>query len=411
MTRRIAAAALVAAAVLSSCLLPRPRAAAPSGAEFRGAEFRGLWVATMSNIDWPSRPGLPAAESRAESLRILDLAVSLNLNAVLLQLRPAADAFYESAYEPESSFLTGAQGVRPEDWYDPLGFWLSEAHERGLELHAWINPFRVGTPSIRGYAPSSPVRSRPHLVRSLGVRGYYWLDPGLPEAREYVLAVVEDLLRKYPVDGVVVDDYLYPYREYLDQGVEFPDDESFALWRARGGKARKKADKADFRRRSATEFIHALGKRVHGVRPGARVGVSPFGIWRPGNPPGIAGKDAYAEISADSRAWLKESDLDYMAPQLYWPVSRMAQSYPVLLGWWLRQARSMPLWPSLLASSPSLPPLLRADETVGQIMILRGMESENPGFLLYGARYLLEDPDGVAAALKSGPLAEPSAAP
>jgi uncharacterized lipoprotein YddW (UPF0748 family) len=362
----------------------------------------------MSNIDWPSKPGLTAAESQAEAIRLLDLAVSLNLNAVLLQVRPASDAFYESAYEPVSFFLTGAQGVKPVDWYDPLDFWLREAHSRGLSLHAWINPFRAGTPSMRGYAPGAPVRTRPELVRSLGERGYYWLDPGMPQARGYVLDVVEDILKKYSVDGIVVDDYLYPYKEYLDAGVEFPDDASFQRWKDTGGRTRKKADKAAFRRESASVFIHDLGERVRKVRPGTLVGVSPFGIWRPGNPSGIVGKDSYAEIFSDSRSWLKEPGLDYMAPQLYWPVSRMGQSYPILLGWWLGQARAMPVWPSLLAASPSLPAELRANETVSQIMIMRGMESGSPGFLLYGARYLLEDPDGVAEALRQGPLAKPS---
>ncbi len=411
--RPLRAAALLAAAALSSCLLPpRSRLDGPDGPSAAPArEFRGLWVATMSNIDWPSRPGLSAPESQAEALRLLDLAVSLSLNAVLLQVRPAADAFYDSSREPVSAFLTGAQGERPGDWYDPLAFWVEEAHARGLELHAWMNPFRAGTPSVRDYAPGSPVRARPELVRSLGDRGFYWLDPGMPEARDYVLSVAEDLLRNYAVDGLVVDDYFYPYPEYLDGAGDFPDDASFARWKSARPRARARSGKADFRRESATAFLRALAARAKIVRPDLRVGVSPFGIWRPGHPTGTIGKDAYEEIFADSRAWLREKNLDFFAPQLYWPVSRMAQSYPLLLGWWLRQERRMPVWPSILAASPSLAPELRASEAVGQIMILRAMEPESPGFLLYGARYLLEDPDGVARALREGPLAKPAVPP
>jgi len=387
------------------------RGAAPPQAS-RPAEFRGLWIATLSNIDWPSRPGLPAQESQEEARRLLDLAVSLKLNAVLLQVRPAADAFYESLYEPVSSFLTGAQGVKPADWYDPLEFWIREAHARGLELHAWINPFRAGTPSIRGYSPGAPVRTRPELVRSLGERGYYWLDPGMPEARAYILAVVEDLLRRYPVDGLVVDDYFYPYREYMDEGTDFPDDGSWKRWLEESGTPPESAGKAGFRRESATEFLRGLIGMSRKVRPEAGVGLSPFGIWRPGYPDGIVGKDAYEEIFADSRRWLRELDLRYLAPQLYWPVSRIGQSYPLLLGWWLRQSGgAVPVWPSILSSSPSLPKELRANEAVSQIMILRGMNPEAPGFLLYGARYLLEDPDGVAEALKAGPLSEAAEVP
>jgi len=350
-----------------------------------------------------------AQESQEEARRLLDLAVSLNLNAVVLQVRPAADAFYESLYEPASSFLTGAQGVKPEDWYDPLEFWIEEARTRGLALHAWINPFRAGTPSLRGYAPGAPVRTRPELVRSLGERGYYWLDPGMPEAREYVLAVIEDLLRRYPVDGLVVDDYFYPYKEYFDAGAEFPDDASWERWRAAKGADREGTDKAAFRRESVTSFLRGLIKMSRNVRPEALIGLSPFGIWRPGNPAGIVGKDAYEELFADSRLWLKELNLDYMATQLYWPVSRMGQSYPLLLGWWLRQSDgATPVWPSIMAASPSLAKELRANEAVSQIMIMRGMNPQAPGFLLYGARYLLEDPDGVAEALRNGPLAEPT---
>ena len=191
-------------------------------------EFRGVWVATVANIDWPSRPGLPADSQRAELVRMLDLAARMRMNAIVLQVRPAADALYPSELEPWSEYLTGAQGRPPEPLYDPLAFAVEEAHRRGLELHAWFNPYRARHPTAASPAAESHIsRTHPEVVKEYG--RYLWMDPGEPLVRERTLNVMLDVVRRYDVDGVHIDDYFYPYPERDSSGavVPFPDDPSW----------------------------------------------------------------------------------------------------------------------------------------------------------------------------------------
>jgi uncharacterized lipoprotein YddW (UPF0748 family) len=306
-------------------------------------EFRGAWVASVANIDWPSKPGLSAWQQKSELIAILDRAVELNLNAILLQVRPAADALYDSPYEPWSAYLTGVEGRAPEPYYDPLSFAVAEAHARGLELHAWFNPYRARHPSAKGpHARTHISVVHPELVRSYG--HYEWMDPGEPAVIRQTLRVMLDVVKRYDVDGIHIDDYFYPYPELGRDSIAipFPDSSSYAAYRKRGGKL----ERDDWRRNNVDTLIQQLYRRTKELKPWVKVGISPFGIWRPGYPAGITGFDSYAKLYGDSRRWLREGWVDYFTPQLYWPTTQTAQSYTALLGWWLGEnVKSRHLWP------------------------------------------------------------------
>jgi uncharacterized lipoprotein YddW (UPF0748 family) len=296
-------------------------------------EFRGVWVATVANMDWPSRRSLTTAQAQAELLRILDAARDLGLNAVIFQVRPMADAFYDSALEPWSDYLTGESGVAPSPYWDPLAFAIEEAHARGLELHAWFNPFRAGFVAKRTpMHPSHISRRRPDLLRTYG--RHYWLDPGEPDARAHAIAVITDVVRRYDVDAVHIDDYFYPYqeRDARNRLIQFPDE---ASWREHG--VRTGLSRADWRRSNVDAFVERLYQAVRAEKRHVRVGISPFGIWRPGYPVSVRGLDAYSELFADTRKWLNNGWADYYAPQLYWRVAAPQQPYTDLLQWWSEQ--------------------------------------------------------------------------
>jgi len=329
-------------------------------------EFRGAWLVTIANKDWPSRPGLPVAEQKAELIELLDRAVQLKLNAIIFQVRPSCDAMYASSFEPWSEYLTGTMGVAPEPFYDPLAFAIEAAHQRGLELHAWFNPFRALHPQARSpVAPNHISRTHPELVCPYGTQ--LWLDPGEPSARAYVLSVIMDVVRRYDVDGVQLDDYFYPYPEKDAAGRElgFPDD---ASWRKYGPSSRLSRD--DWRRANINLFVQSVYQSIKAAKPWVQFGISPFGIWRPMNPPQIRGFDAYAKLYADSRRWFANGWLDYCSPQLYWSVDSPPQSFPVLLNWWTQQnVRGRNLWPGLYAANVG--EKWRPDEIARQIAATR----------------------------------------
>ena len=309
-------------------------------------EFRGAWVATVANIDWPSKPGLPVDEQQQEMIKLLDLARDLHLNAIILQVRPAADALYGSNLEPWSQYLTGIMGQAPEPLYDPLQFAVEQAHQRGLELHAWFNPYRARHASAHGEVANNHIsRTHPEIVRQYG--GYLWLDPGEPSATEHTRQVVLDVVRRYDIDGVHFDDYFYPY-PVTDEGgqeVPFPDD---ASWERRKD---RELSRDDWRRDNVSRFIQSLYADIKSAKPWVKFGISPFGIWRPGQPPSITGFDAYAKLYADAKLWQEQGWLDYLTPQLYWKIDSAGQSYPVLLEWWYEHnARDRHLWPGNFTS-------------------------------------------------------------
>jgi uncharacterized lipoprotein YddW (UPF0748 family) len=310
-------------------------------------EFRGVWVASVANIDWPSSRHLSTDEQQRELIALLDRVVALKLNAVIFQVRPAADALYASKLEPWSEYLTGTQGKAPDPFWDPLAFAVKEAHARNLELHAWFNPYRARHTDAKSPLASSHIaRTNPSLVKTYA--GYLWMDPGEPAVRTRTLRVVLDVVKRYDIDGVHLDDYFYPYPE-TKRGVvlPFPDDKSWKRYRKAGGAL----DRGDWRRANVDSLIRELDRGIHKAKPWVKFGISPFGIWRPGFPTQVKGFDSYDKLYADSRKWIREGWGDYFTPQLYWPTTKVEQAYPALLAWWADEnTLGRHLWPGNFTS-------------------------------------------------------------
>lgn len=373
-------------------------------------EFRGVWVATVANIDWPSSRALTTDQQKAEMIRLLDRAKELNLNAIIFQVRPQCDALYASQIEPWSEFLTGQMGQAPSPFYDPLEFAIDEAHARGLELHAWFNPYRAWHPSATN--PPSPdhiSQRRPDLVKSYG--RYLWLDPGEKEVQDYSLSVVLDVVRRYDIDGVHFDDYFYPYVERDAQGqpLPFPDETSWQKYLAGGGKL----SRDDWRRQNVNEFIQRVAREIKWIKPYVKFGISPFGIWQPGHPPGITGLNAYAENYADSRKWINEGWVDYLTPQLYWPINQLAQSYTALLDWWISQnLMSRHIWPgnAVYKIDTAAGSTFPTSEIINQIEATR-QRSGSTGNVHFSMVHFLNNRGGINEALKTGPYTQPALVP
>ncbi|MFD9409593.1 glycoside hydrolase family 10 protein [Streptomyces sp. NPDC059989] len=293
------------------------------------AEFRGMWVASVSNVDWPSESGLSAREQRAELIGLLDSAVRRRLNVVILQVRPAADALWPSKLEPWSQWLTGEQGVDPG--WDPLGTAVTEAHARGLELHAWFNPYRVANHTDPDrLAPEHPARLNPDWTVEYGGKLFY--NPGLPEVRLFVQDAMFDAVSRYPVDGVHWDDYFYPYPA---DGEYFDDDEAYEEYGA------DFPTRAAWRRNNTDTLVREMSERLRKVRPAARFGVSPFAVWRnsdkdPSGSPTRAGLGTYDDLYADTRKWVTEGWIDYIVPQAYWQIGHPTADYADIVPWWAR---------------------------------------------------------------------------
>ena len=343
-------------------------------------EFRGVWVATVANIDWPSKPGLTTAQQKAELIFLLNRAASLKLNAIIFQVRPACDAMYDSKIEPWSEYLTGSMGKAPEPFYDPLAFVIEEAHRRGMELHAWFNPYRALHKSHAGNISREHIsKTHPNLVHSYGE--YLWLDPGERDVQDYSLRVVMDVVKRYDIDGVQFDDYFYPDPSGVNR--DFPDQTSWEKYGAGGDLSR-----ADWRRENVNTFIHRVYTSIKAAKPWVKFGVAPFGIWRPGNPPQITGSDAYSKFYADSRKWLAAGWVDYFSPQLYWRIEQREQSFPVLLNWWEQQnVEHRNIWPGISASY-ALTQQWSANEIPEQIRLERKQPGAD-GYIFYNATSLL----------------------
>lgn len=367
-------------------------------------EFRAAWMATVFNLDWPSRPGLPAGEQQAQLRAQLDSAARLNLNAVIFQVRPSGDAVYASPLEPWSGFVSGAVGRSPG--YDPLKFAIAEAHRRGLELHAWFNPFRARASKTYGPAGSHAAARHPEWTRAFA--GGLFFDPGQPQVREHTIRVIADVARRYAVDGIHIDDYFYPYPPSGTPGLgasAFPDGETYAKY-GRG------QNRAAWRRSNVDAFVSGMYRAVKSARPSAKVGISPFGIWRPGVPAGITGKlDSYEYLGADARGWLARGWCDYLAPQLYWSIDPPDQSFSALLRWWHQQNRSgRHLWPGMAIDriGPSRP----AREIIRQIALTRDMASQGrAGQCHWALKGLRQNRGHIQEALLSGPYASRAAVP
>ncbi|MEE1929132.1 family 10 glycosylhydrolase [Streptomyces sp. TRM 70351] len=306
---------------------PAPDGRAAGGGARRQGEMRGMWVATVGNIDWPSRPGLGADAQRRELTALLDTAVRRRLNTVMLQVRPAADALWPSPHEPWSAVLTGTQGQDPG--WDPLDFAVRAAHERGLALHGWFNPYRVANHADPArLSAAHPVRRHPDWAVPYGGKLYY--NPGLPQVRAFVQDAMFHAVEHYDLDGFHWDDYFYPYPV---AGEAFDDD---AAWAEHGGGF---ADRGDWRRHNVNLLVREAGERLRRTRPGARFGVSPFAIWRnratdPAGSDTRGGVETYDDLYADTRRWVRERRIDYVVPQVYWHIGFAAADYAKLVPWW-----------------------------------------------------------------------------
>jgi len=366
-------------------------------------EFRAAWVATVANINWPSKPGLGSDKQMQEAIKLLNLLQKKNFNAVIFQVRPQCDALYKSTLEPWSYYLTGVQGIAPKPYYDPLEFWIREAHKRGLELHVWLNPYRAHHISGGPISDSSIVKKNPELVVKLKT-GYWWMDPSHPGTQDHSLAVAMDIVQRYDIDGVHMDDYFYPYPSY-NKNEDFPDEKSWEAYQQAGGTL----SRGDWRRESVNTFIHRLYSAIKETKPHVKFGLSPFGIWRPNHPASIRGFDQYDQLYADAKLWLNEGWIDYWTPQLYWPVNQVAQSFPVLLGWWAGEnSKDRHLWPGINIGRKKGEK--GADETLNQIMITRGMLPQSPGNIHWSIGPLITNGD-IGEGLLKGPYKKQALVP
>jgi uncharacterized lipoprotein YddW (UPF0748 family) len=413
-------------ALISSVVLAGVAAASALGVRTREPdlpppvprEFRGVWVTpldAMTGPDWPSRPGLSTAQQQAELRTLLDNAKAIGLNAIVLHVRTAADAMYPSSLVPWSAFLSGKSGVGPSPAYDPLAFAITEAHARGMQLHAWFNPFRAMLPNFTGKAAANHVtRAHKSWIRKYGTQT--WIDPGEPAARAAVLKQIMDVVDRYDIDAVHLDDYFYPYREQqtvihrvkgrrvrVREDIPFPD---ATTWKKYGGASHGYSDRAEWRRANIDKFVEALYKDVKARKPWVLVGISPFGIWRTGTPPGITGLDAYGEIYADARKWLREGWVDYLAPQLYWPIDGDQHRFTNLDDWWRTQnPKGRAIWPGLFDAQVSVHREgWSASEIAAQIerlRISREGTQETDGHIHFRMGALLQDYHAIGERLRT----------
>lgn len=299
-------------------------------------EMRGVWVATVANIDWPTKSGLKKNVQKKEIISILDHSKKLGFNAIFLQVRPACDAFYRSEHEPWSIFLNN-QSSSPR--YDPLKFWIKEAHNRGIELHAWINPYRASMNTKKALPDKHPAKRNPEWFVKYGDKLYF--NPGVPESAIHINKVVKDIVCNYNIDGIHMDDYFYPYPI---RGEEFPDSLEYEKY---GAKAFDHID--DWRRHNVNETIKSLTETIKSTKPWVSFGISPFGVWRNNidDPRGSntkAGVTNYDDLYADILLWMENQWIDYVSPQLYWETTHSSANYTTLAHWWNKNSYNTPIY-------------------------------------------------------------------
>ena len=291
-------------------------------------EFRGVWVATVENIDWPSKRGLSNQTQKEEFITLLDRHQKNGMNAIIMQVRPSGDAFYPSTLEPWSEYLMGTQGLPPSPFYDPLEFMINETHKRGMEFHAWINPYRaVFNVKKSSVAPSHISKIHPEWFLTYGDKKYF--NPGLPQVWQHTNRIVRDLVSRYDIDAIHMDDYFYPYRI---AGKEFPDEKAYQ-------QNKRGLSKEDWRRSNCDTIVKQLYASIHQIKPGVQFGISPFGIWRnkskdPRGSDTKGGQTNYDDLYADILLWLEKGWVDYIAPQIYWEHGHPLANYDTIIDWW-----------------------------------------------------------------------------
>jgi len=370
-------------------------------------EFRAVWVATVENIDWPSTKHLSADSQKTEFIKLLDLHKQNGMNAIVAQIRPAADAFYPSPYEPWSEWLTGTQGKAPDPYYDPLDFMIKETHKRNMEFHAWLNPYRaVNDIYHSSVAPDHITKTHPEWFLVYGEKRYF--DPGNKEVQEFVTKVVRDIVRRYDVDAIHFDDYFYPYRIPKR---EFPDSVSFS-------KYGNGLTKDDWRRSNVDSIILKLSKAIKEEKKYCKFGISPFGVWRNSSKDSLgsetqAGQTNYDDLYADILLWLRLKWIDYVAPQLYWEIGFAKAPYEVLIDWWAQNAYGRHLFVGhgfYRTLENRVGPWKQASEIPNQIAMLREYK-EVQGSIYFSSKSFNSNPNGWNDSLKNNYYKYPAIVP
>ncbi|WP_225975167.1 glycoside hydrolase family 10 protein [Anseongella ginsenosidimutans] len=354
-------------------------------------ELRGVWIATVANIDWPSEQGLSTQAQKLEFTRMLDEHEKTGINALFVQVRPSADAFYAEGREPWSQWLTGEQGQAPSPFYDPLEFMIKEAHKRGMELHAWFNPYRAVFHANGPVAPDHITRRKPEWF--FNYDGKKLFNPGIPEAREYIVQVIMDVVRNYDIDGVHFDDYFYPYPA---RGEHIPDAALYRRYASSG------MSLDDWRRENVNLLIRELQDSINGEKPWLKFGISPFGIWKnldqDFNGSDTDGSSSYYNQFADSRRWLEEGWIDYIVPQIYFPFGHSRAAYDNLVLWWSENSFDKHLYIGLGA--------YRITEWGNRRQMPRQLNyarkySEVGGVVFFSSKSLIRNPLGFADSLQA----------
>lgn len=372
-------------------------------------EFRAVWVATVNNIDWPSKPGLSAEQQKKEAIALLDLHSRNGMNAIIMQIRPASDAFYQSDLEPWSRYLTGTSGKAPVPFYDPLRFWIDQCHSRNMEFHAWLNPFRVAQNASEPLAGNHIAFKHPEWIVNYGGKLYF--DPGLPQTREFLVKVVKDIVARYDVDAIHFDDYFYPYPLKED----FPDQNSFAQY-SRGFLADQKSD---WRRDNVDQMIRMLSENIKKTKPWVKFGISPFGVWRnkaddPQGSETTAGTTNYDHLHADILKWQKNGWIDYCLPQLYWQIGHPSVDFLTLSKWWAAHSynRGMYIGHAVykLEANSAVPEWRKPDQLVRQIQVTREIPQLG-GSAFYSSVHFNRDLFGFTKSLQEELYSKPALVP
>lgn len=363
-------------------------------------ELRGAWVSTVSNLDWPSKASYGKAEAQKEEyIKLLDELQGMGINAVFVQVRPSADAIYPSSLVPWSSYLTGTAGKDPG--YDPLQFLIEETHRRGMEFHAWFNPFRASTGGDASKLPANHVANlHPDWIVKFG--GKLYINPGIPEARQHIIEAIMEVAQGYNIDGVHLDDYFYPTGETAS--AKFNDDGTYKKFNAN-----RISNKGDWRRDNINQFVRELGESVHQLKPGISFGISPYGVWR-NKASDVSGSDTKASVTAydstyaDVVTWIKNGWIDYVVPQIYWSMTRKEVRYDIIADWWAAQVRGtdVKLYIGHAPYKLGTPEIgwNSADEIIRQLEYNRSIP-EISGSIFFSAKDLRKNPLGLIPLLQN----------
>lgn len=358
-------------------------------------EFRGVWIATVDNIDWPTKGDYNSNSQKESFIKLLDMHLRNGINALVVQIRPCTDAFYPSPYEPWSQWLTGVQGQPPSPYYDPLAFMIAETHKRGMVFHAWMNPYRAEFNLLTSSISATHVtKVHPEWFLVYGDKRYF--DPGNKDAQQYVTQVVSDVVSRYDVDAIHFDDYFYPYRI---AGKEFPDDASFRKYGVG-------MTKDDWRRSNTDSIISKLSFAIKKENKKCQFGISPFGVWRNQDKDPIDGSRTigaqtnYDDLYANILLWLKKGWIDYVAPQLYWEFGHRIAPYEVLLSWWSNHTYGKHCYVGMgIYRANSNPAWKLASQLPRQIVAMRNTPNMK-GMIFFSSKTFERNPNGWSDSLR-----------